>query len=173
MDQPLKTQNSKLKTKIFLASDHAGFDLKNELVAFVRDELGYVVEDCGAHHLDAADDYPDFVHEAARRVAAEPRQCRGIVLGASGQGEAMVANRYPGVRAAVYYGNPAVKQTDAAGEALDLLTGTRIHNDANVLSLGARFLTPEDAKAAVQQWLQAEFSGDERHVRRIRKLERS
>ncbi len=129
-------------------------------MAFVREKLGHTVEDCGAHTLDESDDYPDFVAAAARRVAAAPNETRGIVLGGSGQGEAMVANRSAGVRAAVYYGG-----------SLDIVRLSREHNDANVLSLGARFLTPEEAQEAVRLWLATPFPGDARHVRRIQKID--
>ena len=147
--------------KVFFASDHAGFALKNELLEYVRG-LGYEVEDCGAYEYDEDDDYPDFVHKAARKVSegwARGQSPRAIVLGGSGQGEAMVANRHAHVRAAVWYGG-----------ALDIVTLSRTHNDANILSLGARFLSDVEAKDAVRIWLETDFSGDERHVRRIRKL---
>ena len=151
--------------KILFGGDHAGFELKEILVTFVRDELLYEVEDMGALVYDGADDYPEYVSKVAARVSAEPDargNLMGIVLGGSGQGEAMVANRYKGVRAAVYYGGTT-----------DIITLSREHNDANVLSLGARFLTPEDAKEAVRVWLATSFSGEERHVRRIEKIESS
>jgi len=156
--------------KIYFASDHGGFELKNALLSFVRDKLGYEVEDCGAYELNEADDYPDFISKAARAVSAEPETARAIILGASGQGEAMVANRFPHVRAAVFYGEPPSKQVDAAGNVFDMLSSTRAHNDANILSLGARFLTEEASKEAVQTWLETPFDGDERHARRIRKI---
>ena len=156
--------------KIFFAADHAGYEMKNALMEFVREELNYEVEDCGAFELDEGDDYPDFVVKAAVEVARDPKGSRAIVLGASGQGEAMVANRQPGVRAAVYYGEPAVKQIDASGNELNLLESTRAHNDANVLALGAKFLNLQKAKSATELWLKAKFSGEERHQRRIEKL---
>ena len=84
---------------VYFATDHSGFDLKNELLAFVRDKLGYEVVDCGAHELNNDDDYPDFVHEAAKAVAEVPQDRRAVVIGGSGQGEAMVVNRHAGVRA--------------------------------------------------------------------------
>ncbi len=159
-----------MKPTIYFATDHAGFALKEVLVPFVRDELGYVVIDCGARRLDSDDDYPDFVGEAASHVSRQPSD-RAIILGGSGQGEAMAANRFLNVRAAVFYGQPTGSPADASGMELSLLQASRAHNDANVLSLGARFLSVEDAKGAVALWLATNFSGDERHVRRIKKLE--
>ncbi|MCA9366314.1 RpiB/LacA/LacB family sugar-phosphate isomerase [Candidatus Kaiserbacteria bacterium] len=156
---------------IYIATDHSGFELKEILREFLSSELGYTVEDCGAVSLDSTDDYPDFVHAAAAAVAEDPGTRRGIVIGASGQGEAMVANRYAGVRAAVYYGAPAKEQTDATGATLDMIESTRQHNDANVLSLGARFLEITAAKEAVRKWLETSFTAEERHVRRIQKIE--
>lgn len=153
--------------KIVFATDHAGYSLKEALVPFVRDELGYEVEDMGAHALDPDDDYPLYVSRAADAVAANPGEVRAVILGGSGQGEAMVANRMRGVRAVVYYGPALQMQTDVEGEVLDMLASTRAHNDANVLSLGARFISEEDAKEAVRTWLATPFSGDERHRRRI------
>jgi ribose 5-phosphate isomerase B len=148
-----------MKPTVYFATDHAGLLLKNSLLAHVRDELGYEVVDCGATVEDAADDYPDYISIAARKIAKSPTD-KAIILGGSGQGEAMVANRYAGVRATVYYG----------GEP-EILSLSREHNDANVLSLGARFVNEEDAKNAVQSWLEGSFSGDERHARRIKKID--
>lgn len=148
--------------KILFAADHAGFALKEELLVFVRDELalGWEVEDLGAYALTPDDDYPEIVARAARVVAANPADTRAIVLGGSGQGEAMAANRFQGVRAAVYYGgNP------------EIISLSREHNDANVLSLGARFLEVAEAREAVRVWLTTTFSADERHTRRIRTLD--
>lgn len=159
-----------MKPTIYIAADHAGFALKEELCAYLRDELMYQVVDCGAGSYNEADDYPDFIAAAAEAVSKHPTD-RAIILGGSGQGEAIVANRFPGVRAVVFYGEPAIAQTDAAGETIGIIASSRIHNDANVLSLGARFITHEDAKAVVTTWLTTAFSGDERHVRRIKKIE--
>ncbi|OHA04378.1 MAG: ribose-5-phosphate isomerase [Candidatus Sungbacteria bacterium RIFCSPLOWO2_01_FULL_47_10] len=144
---------------IYIASDHAGFELKEELKAYLK-ELGHEVKDFGAFQFDAEDDYPDLVRNAAEAVANDPGRSRGIILGGSGQGEAMVANRFNGVRAAVYYGGNE-----------KILTLSREHNDANVLSLGARFLTDEEAKRVVRVWLETKFSGEGRHARRISKID--
>lgn len=153
------------KPKIYFASDHAGFVLKRVLVDHLQ-SLGYDVEDMGAHEFNPEDDYPTFVTPLAHKIA-ENTDARGIILGGSGEGEAMCANRVPGVRAAVFYGEPLTPQIDASGERLDVVTSTRSHNNANILSLGARFLTEDDAKKAVTEWLTAPFSDAPRHERRI------
>ncbi len=144
---------------VYFATDHAGFEMKNELVAYVRDELGYDVVDCGAAFFDAEDDYPDFISLAAKAVSEAPQEHRAVILGGSGQGEAMCANRFPGVRAVVYYGSER-----------DILRLSREHNDANVLSIGSRFLSVSEAKDAVRYWLTIEFSKEQRHERRIDKV---
>lgn len=160
--------------KIYFATDHAGLELKNELLNFVRDEFGLEVVDCGAFELDMTDDYPDFVGAAAGALArdvATGLDSRAVIVGASGQAEAMTANRFKGVRCALYYGPAGKEQTDAGGKVLDMLASVRDHNDANALSLGARFLTVEEAKDAVRKWLAEPFSGEERHARRIKKID--
>src|SRR3989344_8206679 len=123
----MKIENSKLK--IVLASDHAGFEMKNALKENVVG-LGYEVEDCGAYELDPDDDYTLFVKRAAEAVSKDPENVKAIVLGGSGQGEDMVADKFPGVRSAEYYGGN-----------LEIVRLSREHNDANVLSLGARFIS--------------------------------
>ena len=150
--------------KVIFASDHAGFTLKEILRAHVA-TLGYEVEDMGAHMYDVEDDYPDVIRPAAKRVVELGSEALGIILGGSGQGEAIIANRVPGIRAVVYYGAPA------HGHGADIIVLSREHNDANVLSLGARFLSEDDAKDAVTLWLETKFSFDERHVRRIAKID--
>ena len=161
--------------KVYIASDHAGFETKNRLVAYVRDALGYDVEDCGAHVNDPDDDYPGIIAVAARKLSedvAEGKDSRAIVAGGSGQGEAIVANRFKGVRCALYYGDPGNAQVDASGKHLDILASTREHNDANALSLGLRFLTFDQAKDAVARWLAMPFPGQARHARRIAEIDR-
>lgn len=145
--------------KIYIGTDHAGFELKEALKNYVA-EMGHEVEDKGAFSLNLEDDYPDFIRPVAEAVAADPENTRGIVLGGSGQGEAMVASRYKGVRAAVYYG----------GER-EIIKLSREHNNANILSLGARFISAEEAKEAVKLWLDTPFSGEARHIRRIEKID--
>jgi ribose 5-phosphate isomerase B len=152
--------------RILIASDHAGFELKAALVPHLQ-STGYEVEDMGAHTLDPEDDYPDFITPLAKRVAEiesnATEQVFGIILGGSGQGEAMCANRVEGIRAAVYYGDPK----GVEDPSLDIITLARRHNDANVLSLGARFLSEAAAKEAVTHFIQTPFSDEARHVRRI------
>jgi len=145
--------------KIYFATDHAGFELKEKLVDFVR-SLGHDVEDCGASSLEPEDDYPDFISKAARAVSENPDNVKAVILGGSGQGEAIVANRYKGVRAAVYYGGTP-----------EISTLSREHNDANILSLGARFVTEDEAREAVKTFLETPFSNEERHIRRIKKID--
>lgn len=144
---------------IYLASDHRGFELKGQIKDWLT-EWGLEYEDCGPREYDPEDDYPDFVVKAAEKVAAAPDSHRAIVLGATGQGEAMVCNRYANLRAAVYYGGTS-----------DIVTLSREHNDANILSLGAAFLSPHEVKMAIKLWLDTPFSNAERHVRRIKKIE--
>jgi ribose 5-phosphate isomerase B len=155
--------------KIYLASDHSGYELKESLTPFLR-ERGFEVEDVGPVVYDPEDDYPDYILPMAAKVA-EDVHCGGIAMGASGQGEAIVANRIKGVRAVVYYGPAAHAQMDSVGKELNMLASTRDHNDANILCLGARFMSIEEAKGAVLLWLQTPFSGEERHARRIKKID--
>ncbi|MBI4121588.1 MAG: RpiB/LacA/LacB family sugar-phosphate isomerase [Candidatus Ryanbacteria bacterium] len=143
---------------VILAADHAGFELKE----FIKGELqshGYAVVDKGAHALDPGDDYPPYMKAAAEEVARS-KDARGILFGGSGEGEAIEANRLKGVRAAVWYGG-----------LLDIIRLSREHNDANILSLGARFLKREEALEAILLWLETPFSGEERHRRRIAELD--
>ncbi|MEE9166169.1 MAG: RpiB/LacA/LacB family sugar-phosphate isomerase [Candidatus Neomarinimicrobiota bacterium] len=142
---------------IYLGSDHAGFELKETIKTFLE-EKGFEIEDKGAFWYDAEDDYPDFIRPVAEAVALDP-ESRGIILGGSGQGEAMVANRVTGIRAAVYYGGPD-----------DVVKLSRQHNNANILSLGARFVGSEFAVKAVEMWLGTPFDGG-RHDRRTKKID--
>lgn len=145
--------------KIYIGSDHAGFELKEKLLSMLVEE-GYEVIDKGAFKYEENDDYPDFIEAVAKEVSAEPEGALGIIIGGSGQGEAIDANRFPHVRAAEYYGGP-----------IEIVKLSREHNDANILSLGARFVKEQEAKDAVRLWLTTPFSGDERHVRRIDKID--
>lgn len=153
------------KPTIYIGTDHAGFELKQKIIPFVQN-LGYTVHDCGAFKFEEGDDYPDYISLVAKAVALNPEKNIGIILGGSGQGEAMVANRYPNVRAMVFYGNPNLFSKN------DIIILGREHNDSNILSLGARFLKTKQAEAAIEEWLTTNFSNKERHKRRIKKIER-
>lgn len=146
--------------KIILASDHAGFALKEEVKKFLTGR-NFEVVDIGATEYREDDDYPEYMIAAAMKVAEDIEgKTRAIIFGGSGEGEAIVANRFPGVRTTVWYGGGILP----TGESIIKLS--REHNDANILSIGARFVTTEDAVKAVQEWLETLFSGEERHVRR-------
>lgn len=158
---------------IYLAGDHAGFRLKETLLAHLP-MLGHDIVDLGPETLNPTDDYPDYVTPLAKKIAGEPKAV-GIILAGSGEGEAMCANRIPGVRAAVFYGKePALESLDVEGgtsqDGFDVVRLSRKHNNANVLSIGARFVSAEDADEAVRIFLTTPFSGDERHSRRLGKF---
>ena len=154
--------------KIFIASDHAGFELKKKLIEFLTKELKHEVVDVidvvdvGPYAYDKNDDYPDYVISCARKVARnENTDAVGIVIGGSGQGEAIAANKVKGIRAVVYYGGDK-----------KIIILSKEHNDANVLSLGARFMSTRKAKNVVELWLETKFLNEARHVRRIEKIKR-
>lgn len=145
--------------KIYIGSDHAGYELKEKLKVFLS-SLNYEVVDKGAFTLDKDDDYPDFIIPTAEAVASN-NGTLGIVLGGSGEGEQISANKVEGIRAIEYYGGN-----------LEIVKLGREHNNANILSLGARFVKEEEAKEAVKLFIETKFSKDERHIRRISKLEK-
>ncbi|MDV3222708.1 ribose-5-phosphate isomerase [Intrasporangium sp.] len=138
--------------RIHIGGDHAALELQQALIAHLE-EAGHDVVNHGPFGYDAQDDYPVFVLRAAEGVAADPGS-RGVVLGGSGNGEQMAANKVPGIRAALAY-------------APELATLAREHNDAQIVSLGARFATEDEAKEIVDAFLATEFSDEERHRRRI------
>ncbi len=142
---------------IYIATDHAGFLLKEILKNYVI-ELGYEVKDMGTYSEESCD-YPDFIIPAAQKVAEDLENNLGIILGGSGQGEAIAANKVKGIRAVVYN-----------APQLEIIRLSKNHNNANILSLGARFLTIDQAKEAVKLWLETPFLQEERHVRRISKI---
>ena len=146
-----------MMARIYIASDHAGFYLKKALIQYLGVK-GYEVEDCGAFKMDEDDAYPDFIIPCAKKVA-DDKNSLGIVIGASGNGEAIAANKVKGIRAAVYNGGNA-----------EIAKLAKAHNKANILSIGARFTSEDEAKKAVAAWLETEFTGEERHVRRIKKI---
>ena len=143
--------------RIVLATDHAGFELKESVKKYLLD-FNYDVKDFGAFEYEPTDDYPDFINPAAKFIS-ENDNTIGIIFGGSGQGEAMAANRFKGVRAAVFYGGP--------DQIIEL---SRLHNNANVLSFGSRFIEPENAIDLIKKWLGIEFEGG-RHQQRIAKLD--
>ncbi len=140
--------------KIALATDHAGFEYKELIREHLR-SLGHEVDDLGTNSAERVD-YPDFIRPAALAVAGG-RCERGIILGGSGNGEAIVANRVPGIRCAVCW------NVESARFA-------RLHNDANMISLGQRMMTAETALAIVDTWLETPFEGG-RHEERLRKID--
>ena len=143
--------------KIHLATDHAGLELKEKVKLYLSD-LDYEVIDHGAYKYDALDDYPDFIFPCAIAVSNDP-ESKGIILGGSGQGEAMAANRVKGVRAAVFYNGPD-----------EIIKLSRQHNNANILSLGARFMSTDEMYKVIEVWLSTKFESG-RHQRRIEKLD--
>jgi len=143
--------------KMHLATDHAGLELKEKVKLYLSD-LNYEVIDHGAYEYDALDDYPDFIFPCANAVSNDP-ESKGIILGGSGQGEAMAANRVKGVRAAVFYNGPD-----------EIIKLSRQHNNANILSLGARFMSEEEMYKIIEVWLSTDFESG-RHQRRIEKLD--
>lgn len=144
--------------RIFLATDHAGFEHKEALKKHLIDN-GNEVFDIGAENLVEGDDYVPYMAKAGKEISKDP-EAKAVIFGVSGQGEAMVANRYSNVRAVVYYGGD-----------LEIIKLSREHNNANVLSIGARFVSKEDMIKAVDLWLQTEFSNEERHIRRIKEID--
>jgi len=143
--------------KIILAADHAGYNIKENIKKHLLSKSGLEVLDVGAHELNPDDDYPVYMSAAALKVAEDiSGNTRAIIFGGSGQGEAMVANRFPGVRCAVWYGGDK-----------NILTVSREHNDANILSVGARFVNEKTISEDIDIWLNTQFSGEERHARRI------
>lgn len=140
---------------LHIAADHAGFELKAHLVQHLTD-TGHQVTDHGAHELDPQDDYPSFCLAAGEAVVAEPGSL-GIVIGGSGNGEQIAANKVNGVRACLAWS----VETAQLG---------RQHNDANVIAVGGRMHTVEEATAIVDAFVAEPFSGDARHQRRIDQL---
>ncbi len=145
---------------VHVACDHAGFPHKETIVKWLLEE-GYTVNDHGAKVYEEEDDFTDFVSLAAKAVSQNPEESCGIIFGGSGQGEAMLANRFSNVRATVFYGG-----------AMDIINLSREHNNANILSIGARFVDINVCKEAIWLWLTLETELNERHKRRIMKIEK-
>jgi ribose 5-phosphate isomerase B len=168
--------NSSISMRIALATDHAGFEQLKALQLYLE-SLGHECWNFGPQEFVPEDDYPDYIKPAAEKVTNG--ECEfGIILGGSGQGEAMVANRFANVRCAVFYG-PVVplRIVDAEGhesrDPYEIVRLSREHNNANMLSLAARFVSLEDMKHILKIWLETPFSGEERHQRRINKIDRN
>jgi len=138
--------------RVHIGGDHAAYELLGELVSFLEAE-GHEVTSHGPHTLDPEDDYPVFVLRAAQAVAADPESL-GVVLGGSGNGEQMAANKVEGVRAALVWN-------------ADIAVLAREHNDANVISVGGRMHTVDEMTHFIDTFIRTPFSGDERHARRI------
>jgi len=138
--------------RVHIATDHAGLEFKDALTEHLA-ALGYEVVDHGAYEYDAEDDYPQFCIAAAQAVAAEPGSL-GVVFGGSGNGEQISANKVPGIRAALAWSIETAKLA-------------REHNDANVVGIGARQHSQEDAFKIIDAFLTTDFTDAERHVRRI------
>ncbi len=159
--------------KIYIGADHVGFEFKNKVVTYLK-KFGYEVKDEGAFYFDKNDDYPDFITPVAKAISVD-FESLGIILGGSGQGEAMCANRIKGVRAMVFYGTQkAVSPIDITGkESLDvfeMVSLSRQHDYANVLSLGMRFISESEAILAIDIFLNTKHSNIDRHSRRISKF---
>ncbi len=149
--------------KIYLAADHAGFDLKERVKIYLQ-TMNYEIEDFGALDLKPEDDYPDFIFPAMKALSIDlknGKDGRGIIFGGSGQGEAMIANRFPAIRAVV------------CDDSSDLTAKAKVwreHNNSNVLSFGARFIDEKYALDAVKIWLETNFLAEMRHLRRLTKI---
>ncbi|MBI4135069.1 MAG: RpiB/LacA/LacB family sugar-phosphate isomerase [Candidatus Sungbacteria bacterium] len=141
---------------IYIGADHRGYALKEALKAYLL-LRGFQVEDCGAHELNIDDDYPDFASIVAEKVSENPAEHCGVSICGSGHGMDIVANKYKGVRAALCFNAGVAKQS-------------REHEDANVLMLASDWLKERDAKEVLNIWLEAQFDGAERNVRRLRKI---
>jgi len=141
--------------RVYIGSDHAGFELKGRLVTALG-ALGYDVVDIGPRCHDPEDDYPPYCLATATRVVDDPGSL-GVVVGGSGNGEQITANKVPGARAALAW-------------TVEVATLARRHNDANVVGIGARMHSTQEAISIVEAFVGTDFSGEERHARRIAQL---
>ena len=142
---------------VYLGTDHGGYQLKEEIKTYlVQNNIS--AEDLGAHTLDPEDDYPDFIIPVAKKVTSDPASL-GIIIGRSGNGEAIAANKVRGIRAALCLNEEMARKA-------------RQHNDANILSLGADYITQDEAKRIVRTFIETNFSNEDRHIRRIEKIKK-
>ena len=153
--------------KIVIASDHAGFELKKYLIKSLQESGLYTeITDMGSLSYDENDDYPDYIKNVGQYISenSNSEEYRGIVIGGSGQGENICANKYKNVRSILVYGNDINLNTD-------IVKLSRQHNDANTISFAARFISNENAFELLKIWLLEKFSNEERHIRRLSKIE--
>lgn len=143
--------------RIYIAGDHAGFRLKGKIKLWLEG-LGYKVDDLGPFEYKKGDDYPDYTFPLAEAVSFGKKSF-GIVIAGSGIGECIAANKVRGVRAVLYHGG-----------SLGIIKTSRLHDDANVLCLGARFVGEGEARRAIKLWLKTKFSNAKRHKRRLSKI---
>lgn len=168
-------QQSSFSGPVYLAADHAGFQMK-ELIQDKLAEHGLKLFDLGAHEYTPDDDYTDAVKPVAEKISTD-HHARALVFCGSGQGEGIALNRTKGVRAAVFYGPRSavapleIENTSPSVDGYDPVRLARAHNDANVLALGARFMTEEEALRACLLFLGTPFSGSDRHARRVKKID--
>jgi len=141
---------------LYIASDHGGYHLKKRLVRYIENELNLTIVDMGPHEYVKTDDYPDFAIPLARKVAKN-KKSRGIVICSSGVGVCIAANKIPGIRA-------------GQGFNIELAESMMEHDNTNILCLGQKTVSEEHAMAIVKKWLESEFSGAARHVRRLKKI---
>jgi ribose 5-phosphate isomerase B len=144
------------KGKLHIASDHGGYHLKKRLIRFIENELSLKVEDMGPQEYKEEDDYPDYAIPLAQKVASE--KSRGIVICKNGEGVCMASNKIDGIRAGIGYNLMAAESMMA-------------DDNTNVLCLAAKALSEDHAMAVTKKWLETEFSEEERHVRRLKKVE--
>ena len=143
---------------IYIGSDHAGFYLKEKIKNYL-DKNKFKFEDIGPFKFNKNDDYPDYIIPAAKKVSAN-KNSLGIIFGGSGQGEAIAANKVKGIRAIVLYSFNK-----------NIIKLSKEHNNANILSLGSRFLSEKQAINSIKLWLETKFSNQKRHIRRLKKIE--
>ena len=144
--------------KIYIAGDHAGFKLKEKIKKYF-DKKNISYKDFGPHRYNSKDDYPDFVIPMAKAVA-KSRGSLGIVVAGSGIGETIAANKVKSIKAVLYH-----------GKSPDLITTSKLHDNANILCMGSRFVKKRDAIKSIELWLKTPFSNAARHKRRLRKID--